>query len=136
MQCFPRFDNYRPSTKAGYPIPALSAVVFFVIRILLHFREDSQFTLSKILEFYPDVVDSKLSHIADKLREHFRHELTIQPRKDDYVRIFRDVGEKVLTDLWYKNQCANVKDERNRVVTAAAKIILEDICEKYYDGTV
>lgn len=45
---------------------------------------------------------------------------------------FRSSGEKIL-NVFYQEKCADEQEERNRIVQAAASIILEDIRSKVYE---
>lgn len=48
---------------------------------------------------------------------------------------FRDTGFQLLTEAWYNNKQANIREERLRIVKAAATIVLQDIRLQVYDTT-
>ncbi|KYQ51937.1 hypothetical protein ALC60_08955 [Trachymyrmex zeteki] len=51
------------------------------------------------------------------------------------VVCFHNTGYKILTEAWYEQKASDPKEERKRIVKAAATIILEDIRSQVYETT-
>lgn len=53
--------------------------------------------------------------------------LIVQIANKSPLVCFRDTAFQVLTEAWYHKKQANIREERLRIVKAAATIVLEDI---------
>lgn len=108
--------------------------VQFVIDYLLAHKEECQFSLSDILSNYKHTLPEK-RYLLRHLQEYFQSDILFHDSKKDTIITFRDTGEKILFDNWYKNRSASEAEERERIVKTAALIVLEDIRSQVYDTT-
>jgi len=88
-----------------------------------------------------------LNTVLSKLREKYGDDVYISriPSKETVV-CFRNSGNRILTQHWYRSRLENTEEERLRIVKTAAEIILEDIrsavhdldtyrpCAQFFDG--
>lgn len=88
-------------------------------------NEDYQFTLEELKEIPKDYVPANPT-IISKLIE--RNNVVITTKSKSMTIIcFRDTQTNILCKSWYENRKQNPKEERLRIVEAAASIIREDI---------
>ena len=68
------------------------------------------------------------------MNERYGENIISANKNKKLVVCFRDTGNKILTEVWYEKQrCKDEKEERLRIVIAAAKIIAEDIRSQVYE---
>lgn len=122
------------SHKLGRPcIENISNAVDFVIDYLRRNSDECQFSLKNILNQYQSTEIINVRYIQEKLSETLGNDVIIYSINQDYIICFVDARDKILCNDWYQNEKENKEEERKRIVTAAANIILQDIRSKVYD---
>ena len=77
-----------------------------------------------------------IKRLKQKLQDHYKELLffaEFKGRKN--VVCFRNMASFIINEKWYKERSSNVTDEVNRIVSAAAKLVREEIREMTFDNT-
>lgn len=116
----------RPETEYA------KTVIDFISSFLEERRDECQFSLTEILKGYKGVIPTN-DTLRKKLQEKYGDDIifTIKQNREFILR-FRDTGHKILTSNWYEKQNSDIKEERLKIVKAAAEIITEDIRSQVY----
>ena len=90
---------------------------------------------AKMVEFSDDESEVyTIKRLKQKLQEHYKEFIffsDIEGRSN--VLCFRNMAKFIINEKWYSEKKADIDDEAERVVIAAAKIIKAEIREKNYD---
>ncbi|KMQ84700.1 hypothetical protein RF55_17294 [Lasius niger] len=131
-KCFSHIPTGNPIRRP--PITDLETV----FKNVCHYIEENdecQFTLTELLDEMkaytpePETLKSKLlKRYGEKI---IIHEKTGRPT----LVCFRGNDYEALIDSWYNNKGKTEKEERLRIVRAAAAIVRDDIRKQFYDTT-
>ncbi|KAG5880069.1 hypothetical protein JTB14_034700 [Gonioctena quinquepunctata] len=82
----------------------------------------------------PPDLRNVVTQLRDITGEKYKDDIlfTFQKNKKTVV-CFKNIGGKILNDAFYQQKCKSEKEERHRIVEAAAKIICDDIRSQDYD---
>ena len=90
---------------------------------------------SKMVEFAGGSEVYSIKRLKQKLQEHYKeHAFFSEMEGRSNVLCFKNMVECIINEKWYTEKKASVKDEAERVVTAAAKIISAELREKHYNS--
>ncbi|KMQ83773.1 hypothetical protein RF55_19127 [Lasius niger] len=117
----------RPETEYA------KTVIDFISSFLEEHRDKCQFSLTEILKGYEGVIPTN-NTLRKKLQEKYGDDIIFTIKQNrEFILSFRDTGHKILTSNWYEKQNSDIKEERLKIVKAAAEIITEDIRSQVYE---
>lgn len=96
--------------------------------------EEYQFSLDNLLNQIDGDYRPHIKTVKTKLLQKYGDVIfiAVTANKPPIV-CFRNTGYKLLTETWYKDKKLNPKEERLRIIKAAATIVLEDIRSQVYE---
>lgn len=78
-----------------------------------------------------------IKRLKQKLEEHYKECIFFaEVGGRSNVVCFRNMAKHIINDKWYADKKANIEDESERIVTAAAKIIKAEIREREYEHDI
>lgn len=133
--CFKEFYRCKTRAAVGRPITDDTAkVVSYVVDYILENKDECQFSLNEILKDFDGDIPS-FRNINEHLLLQFNEEIQTYFFKKDLHIIYRGSIDHVLNEEWYKKRKENSDEERLRVCTKAANIMLDDVLKTHYDVT-
>lgn len=98
--------------------------------------DECQFSMEQLIEQIKGNYQPEVKTVKARLIEKYGDDILFASiKKKKTVVCFKNTGEKILTNSWYQKTCMSEREERLRVVEAAAKIICEDIRTQVYNTT-
>lgn len=142
--CFVAFCRQYKRRKqdcSGRPVDNERHEVFLKLCKFMEDDEDCQFSLSMLEEKMETLCDKEeqgcayhKKHLKRKLLDHFGDNIIITEIKGkESVVCLREETDRVVWDKWYSERRTNTEEDRIRVVTAAAKIIHDELTCQAYD---
>lgn len=134
--CYNNLTRKTNQSDRGRPCdPELTNLINYISEYMSTNTEECQFQLTKIIDSFGGSTFSD-RHVIQKLEEKFGSDIIVTHLQNRSPTVcFKDTGEKILSDTFYTSRKENDADERLRIVTAAAKIIREDIRSTAYETT-
>lgn len=132
------YQRPKSEMKRGHrPASNIDEAMETIYSYLENNSEECQFLIEDLMnkiegDFRPDIRTVK-SRLYKKYGEDV---LIAETANKKAVVCFRNVGYKILSDNWYSNKDSDPQQERQRVVKAAADIILSDIRSEVYNTTI
>lgn len=136
--CYSKFSSNKSTTKKrGHPENEDYKEAFNYVCDFVEESDECQFSLNELLkkieEYSPGVVMNPKT-LLGKLKNKYKEEIVIAAtERKNTVVCFRGSSSKAICELWQSKQTANAKEERLRIVKAAAAIVREDICTMAYN---
>ncbi|KAJ8678207.1 hypothetical protein QAD02_013994 [Eretmocerus hayati] len=131
--CYPKFAKYRLTDDDGNCIDSsLDKATQFIIQYILENDDDCQFSLQDLIEKSGEVLTDWRT-IKDRLNAYFFGKIVFSTIRKDCIITFLGRSKDILADFWMQKRSKDENAERAKIVTTAAKIILNDIQSKVYD---
>lgn len=137
--CHKRFygTNAPTGEKRGYrPATTVDEAMEHIYVYLADHSDECQFSLEELMDQIEGDFRPEMRTVKDRLFKKYGSDIIIAETSNRITVVcFKNTGFKILSDNWYENRKTDPKEERLRVVQAAAAIILEDIRSQIYSTT-
>ncbi|CAH1118147.1 unnamed protein product [Phaedon cochleariae] len=131
-------DFYRPVRSGGEKGRPLSKDVDEAMEMIFSYIENNpeecQFSLEELMNQITTENVPQARTVKTRLLEKYDEDiLIVETKKKKTVVCFKNTGYKILSDSFYQSRLLDPREERLRIVSAAADIIREDIRSQVYE---
>lgn len=120
--------------RRGPFVVEIDRAMEYVYDYLENSDDECQFSMDELMEQMTGSYKPDVKTVKARLKEKYGDDILLTSNKNKKpVVCFRNIGEKIITDTWYKQRCKSEREERLRIVQSAAKIICEDVRSQVYE---
>lgn len=134
--CYNQFAYVSKNHDMGRPKLTEREDAFQNVCNYMEQSDECQFSLKELMDKMGDMAIGPKAFKQRLINKYKQDILIIHHKGKPTFVCFRNTGYKILTESWYKSRATTEKDERLRVIRAAADIIREDIRSKVYETSV